>query len=100
VGGQSSTTDVDDDYLRWQEEIRLAKEEAEALKAGRTHRYHKDFQKHVEFAEEPMSLLLLLKLETRRGRLLLLKVNKNSLMMTGLCTSWDHVLKAWVPQVS
>jgi hypothetical protein len=54
VGGQASTTDVDDDCLRWQEEIRLTEEEAEALKAGRTHRYHNGFRKHVQFAEEPI----------------------------------------------
>jgi hypothetical protein len=48
IGGQASTTDVDDDYLRWQEEIRFAVEEAEALKAGKTHRYRKHFRKQVQ----------------------------------------------------
>ena len=41
IGGQASITDVDDDYLRWQEEIRFAEEEAEALKADNTHECHK-----------------------------------------------------------
>ena len=33
---------------------RLVEEEAEALKAGQTHQYHKDFRKHVEFVKEPI----------------------------------------------
>ena len=33
IGGQASAIDVDADSLRWQEEIRLAEEEAQALKA-------------------------------------------------------------------
>ena len=56
-------TDVDDDYVRWQWEIRLAEEEAEALKAGKTHRYHKDFPKQVEFAEEPIEPALAVEAE-------------------------------------
>ena len=46
IGGQASTPNVDDNYLRWQEDIRFAEEEAEALKAGKTHQYDKDFRKH------------------------------------------------------
>jgi hypothetical protein len=48
IGGHASTTHVDDDCLRWQEEIRFAEEEAEALKAGETHRYHKDFESRLK----------------------------------------------------
>ena len=94
IGGQASTADVVDDYLRWQEEIQFAEEEADALKVGRTHRYHNMLsQSMLSLLKSQLSLLLLLKLKTRRGQLLFLKVNKNSLMMTGLCTSGTMVLK-------
>jgi hypothetical protein len=44
----------DDDYLRWQEEIRHAEEEVEALEAGKTHRCHK--VAHRSHKEVPTSL--------------------------------------------
>jgi hypothetical protein len=81
-GQGAATTDVDDDYLRWQEEIRLAEEEAEAMKAGKSHRYHKDFRKQVEFAEEPAVAAI------------------EEAEDDGTVYRWDQSRNAWIPQAS
>lgn len=93
-GQAAATADVDDDYLRWQEEIRLAEEEAEAMKAGKSHRYHKDFRKQVEFTEEPVVAAVEQAEEA--------SAPENEQEFTdddGTVYRWDHGRHAWIPQV-
>ncbi|XP_024358078.1 splicing factor U2AF-associated protein 2 [Physcomitrium patens] len=92
-GQAAATADVDDDYLRWQEEIRLAEEEAEAMKAGKSHRYHKDFRKQVEFTEEPVVAAVEQAEEA--------SAPENEQEFTdddGTVYRWDHGRHAWIPQ--
>jgi HIV Tat-specific factor 1 len=100
IGGQASTTDVDDDYLRWQEEIQLAEEEAEALKAGRTHRYHKDFRKHVEFVEESIEPAPAVEVEDEERPATPPEGEQEFTDDDGTVYKWDRGLNSWVPQVS
>lgn len=94
-GQAAATTDVDDDYLRWQEEIRLAEEEAEAVKAGKSHRYHKDFRKQVEFAEEPVVAAVEDAEEASAP-----EVETEFTDDDGTVYKWDPYRNAWIPQVS
>ncbi|KAG0555053.1 hypothetical protein KC19_12G140400 [Ceratodon purpureus] len=92
-GQGAATTDVDDDYLRWQEEIRLAEEEAEAMKAGKSHRYHKDFRKQVEFAEEPVVAAV--------EEAVVATAPEGEQEFTdddGTVYKWDQSRNAWIPQ--
>lgn len=90
-------TDVDDDYLRWQEEIRLAEEEAEAMKAGKSHRYHKDFRKQVDFAEDPVAAAVE---EEPVVEASAPEVETEFTDDDGTVYKWDPYRNAWIPQAS
>jgi len=100
TNGQAATaaaTDVDDDYLRWQEEIRLAEEEAEAMKAGKSHRYHKDFRKQVEFAAEPVVAAVEEEAVVEASAP---EVETEFTDDDGTVYKWDPFRNAWIPQAS
>jgi hypothetical protein len=82
-------------YLRWQEEIRLAEEEAEAMKAGKSHRYHKDFRKQVEFAEEP-AVAAIEEAEEATAP----EGEQEFTDDDGTVYRWDQSRNAWIPQAS
>lgn len=98
----AASTDVDDDYLRWQEEIRLAEEEAEAMKAGKLHRYHKDFRKQVEFAAEA-PVVTAAPVEEEAAVVEASAAPEAETEFTdddGTVYKWDPDRYAWVPQAS
>lgn len=100
-GANGQTTDVDDDYLRWQEEIRIAEEEAEAMKAGKQHRYHKDFRKKEEKVDWAVPVVVAAaEVEDEERPASPPPAGEQEFTDDdGTVYKWDHALNAWVPQV-
>lgn len=99
-GQAAATPDVDDDYLKWQEEIRLAEEEAQALKAGKTHRYHKDFRKQVEFSQSDSPAVVEDSAEPEPEASAPAEAETEFTDDDGTVYKWDPYRNAWIPQAN
>jgi hypothetical protein len=98
-GGGVQQVDVDDDFARWQEEIRQAEEEAEAMKAGKGRRYHADFRKREGETKAQWTMPAVEAKEEEERPQNPPEGEEEFIDDDGTVYRWDHALKAWAPQV-
>ncbi|CAK9862425.1 unnamed protein product [Sphagnum jensenii] len=97
-GGGVQQVDVDDDFARWQEEIRQAEEEAEAMKAGKGRRYHADFRKREGETKAQWTMPAVEAKEEEERPQNPPEGEEEFIDDDGTVYRWDHALKAWAPQ--
>ncbi len=98
-GGGVQQVDVDDDFARWQEEIRQAEEEAEAMKAGKGRRYHADFRKREGETKAQWTMPAVEAKQEEERPQNPPEGEEEFIDDDGTVYRWDHALKAWAPQV-